>query len=199
MHVAINVTGAGLPAPIIFSWDSHQNGTQVAAPTSFDFDVPSGAGRLIQVLAVYEQTTTQSMIFTYGDVTANLPQGNFSVAVTVSEIGAGSVVTGRVAGRYLTGTDSGPTGIVDVHFNPGGGKPPLIIEKSYIANGWFAFFMLAGANLEYTVNGTKLFGGPVDLNSQMFVPSTANGNLNRIARASLPRRIGHSRGFQLEK
>ncbi len=189
MHVAINVSGPGINVPITYGWSADKNGSQPAAPASFDLEVPSGNGRLIQLLGVYENSTTESLAFSYGDATLNLPAGNVAVSLELSEVGSGNIVAGRAAGRFLTSANSGPTGIVNVRFSPGGGKPPLIVEQSFIANGWFNFFMLAGANLEYEVNGFKLFDGPVDLNSPLFVPNSGNANLDRVARASLPKSV----------
>jgi hypothetical protein len=184
MHVAINVTGPGIASPIIYSWDGHQNGTKLTAPSSFAFDVAQGDSRLVQVLAVYQNETSGTMSFTYGDTTTAISGANVSLTVTMAPIGAGSSVQGQISGRYLTGTDSGPTGIIDVNFNPGGGKRSLIIEKSFMANGWFSVFSLSGVQFEYMMNGVPLFGGPVNLDSAAFVP--AAGNLNQIVRAAIP-------------
>jgi hypothetical protein len=185
MHVAINVTGPGITSPIIFSWDGHQNGTTLAAPSSFAFDVAQGDSRLVQVLAVYQNETSGTMSFTYGDTTTAISGANVALTITMAPIGAGSSVQGQISGRYLTGTDSGPTGIIDVNFNPGGGKRSLIIEKSFMANGWFSVFSLSGVQFEYMLNGTTaLFGGPVNLESAAFIP--AAGNVNQVVRAALP-------------
>ncbi len=199
MHVAINVTGPGINPSVIFSWDAHQNGVEVTAPSSFNFEVPQGEARLIQALAVYEQDTTKSMVFTYGDVTTSMTAAEVSVTISLTEIGAGSVVSGRVSGRVLTSANAGPTGVVDVYFDPGNSKPALIVEKSFIANGWFSFFMLAGATLEYKVggpSGASLFGGPVDLNSPKFIPLAANGNRDQVVRAAMPSFVRENGGVK---
>lgn len=189
MHVAINVTGPGIQNPVIFSWDSHQNGMQTVAPTNFNFNVPKGDNRFIQVLGVYEDPSMGGMLFRYGDSYANLQGGEAAVTVSLGVIGSGLILDGQISGRYLTGPDSGPTGVVEMFFNPGNGKRSLIVDKSFMANGWFSMFSLTGVNLEYKVNGMTLFGGPINLDSPQFFPRAAHGNLDKVMRAALPTRV----------
>jgi hypothetical protein len=177
-HVSINVTGAGIAPAIVKNWDSNKDGnnTATSAPTSFDIDIPQGPGRLIQVLAVYGSSTGKGqMQFYYGDITQDLTASSQSVTVTVSSLGQGTpIVSGRVSGRYLTAPNMGPTSTVDMLFNPPSGKPPMIISNGGIVAGWFQFFALQGAPLSYRLrDGTILFGGPVDLSSPVFNPSSS--------------------------
>ncbi|MGZ3723452.1 MAG: hypothetical protein ACXVA9_11005, partial [Bdellovibrionales bacterium] len=70
---------------------------------------------------------------------------------------------------------SGPSGDVGEYFDPGKGKPPMLIQTESIYNGWFSLFMLNGAPLKYVVSDGKiLFGGPVDLSDSRFASSNSS-------------------------
>lgn len=189
-HVSINVTGTGIAAPIIQTWDACRGCTvQNPTPSSFALTVPSGAGRLIQILAVYEDSETSQMAFYYGDVTKDLNLAEDTAAITVDQVGQGVVTSGRVAGRYFTTTTTGPTGLVDIKYNPGNGKPSLIVDNGVIVNGWFSLFMLSGANLQYVVRDTKevLWGQEVSFDSAPMDPAENSGAyFNQRVRAFIP-------------
>lgn len=188
LHVSINISGSGIPAPIIFNWDNEKSGgsgTPPPAPTSFSVDIPQGPDRLIQVLAVYGDSTNSgggAMQFYYGDVTKTLAAAVEDAPVTVTSVGQGTaIVAGRIQGRYLTSANDGPTGRVDVVYAPPGGKTPMVVERTMIMSGWFQFFGLLGAQLSYRLqDGTSLWGGPVDLSETSFPVSS------RVLRATVP-------------
>lgn len=174
-HVIINASGAGIPSPILFTWDScHDCLNAPPPPTSFTLDIPQGEGRLVQVLAVYMDEASNSMSFYYGDVTAVLNQTAQVLTIPVASLGVSQqIVSGSIAGRYFSAPDVGPTGLVYVKYNPPG-KPSMIIEKSHIINGWFNFFTLKGIDFSYEMDGgLKLFGGPVSSDSAVFTPSSS--------------------------
>jgi hypothetical protein len=189
-HVAINVTGAGITAPVVFSWDSCQGcSTASTTPESFQLEIPSGTGRLVQLLAVYKDSVTSQMVFYYGDSTADLTGGELALNVAISQVGAGNVTSGRVSGRFLETATTGPTGLVDVKYNPGNGKPALIVDQAAIVNGWFSLFMLSGANLQYVLrnNGTMLWGKEMSLDDSEMNPSeNAGAYFDRRVRAFIP-------------
>ncbi|MGZ3797854.1 MAG: hypothetical protein ACXVB1_15895, partial [Pseudobdellovibrionaceae bacterium] len=119
VHVSINVTGSGITAPILLNWDSDKNGSggTTTAPTSFSLDIPQGPDRLIQVLAVYTDSTSPSkaMQFYYGDLTKTLAAAIEDAPVTVTSVGQGAtIISGQRQGRYLTSPTAGPTGRVDI-------------------------------------------------------------------------------------
>ncbi|HEY8271116.1 MAG TPA: hypothetical protein VIG33_09540 [Pseudobdellovibrionaceae bacterium] len=190
IHVSINISGSGIQTPIVFNWDSEKKGlagTTTTAPTSFSFDIPQGPDRLIQVLAVYGDSTSPNsdggaMQFYYGDVTKTLAAAVEDAPVTVASVGQGTaIISGQIQGRYLTSAGEGPTGQVDIVYIPPGGKTPMVVERSMIMNGWFQFFGLLGAQLGYRLqDGTFLWGGPVDLSEASFPPS------GQVMRAALP-------------
>lgn len=188
-HVVINVSGEGILRPILFTWNACQMCTERSAPSSFALDVPSGSNRLIQVLAVYASETTKQMRFFYGDKLQNLVSAEESADIPITSVSANSaIVSGQLAGRYLTSTTTGPTGPLLVTYTPPG-KPSLIIERSFMVNGWFQVFGLAGLPLGYRhASGGLLFDKEVDLNDPAFTGS------EKILKASVP--VHHRKQFE---
>jgi hypothetical protein len=184
-HVVINVTGPGIDSPILLTWDGHHDGGPTPTPPEFKLEVPQGDGRLVQVLAIYQSSEGSSLSFFYGDAAGIVLKSNTTtnVPVTVTSIGQGNpIISGTIWGRYLTAVDTGPTGELAVRYNPGAGKPSLLVQESMIANGWFEVPALSGASLEYvTDSGVKLFDGPVSLEDPRFNPAPATENLMRIS------------------
>ncbi|MBS1969165.1 MAG: hypothetical protein JSU04_02605 [Bdellovibrionales bacterium] len=190
-HVSINVTGTGISVPQILTWDNCQDcSAPTIIPASFDMAVPMGAGRLIQILAVYKDSSTNQMSFYYGDVTKDLTSSEATtVAIDVAKVGSGNITGGRVAGRYFNTATGGPTGLIDIKYNPGSGKQPLIVDKASIVNGWFSMFMLSGASLQYSIRqtGEVLWGQELSLESPMFDPAQNSGAyFDQRVRALLP-------------
>jgi hypothetical protein len=189
-HVSINASGSGIANSVLASWDycsDCSNSTPIVGP--FSIDVPSGTGRLIQVLAVYKDSTTNQMIFYYGDATADLNGGDLNLDVNVSQVGQGNITSGHVSGRYFTTATGGPTGVVDIKYNPGSSKPSMVVERGWIANGWFNVFMLSGATLQYVVRetGDVLWGQEMSFESAEMMPSANSGAyFDQRVRANLP-------------
>lgn len=190
-HVSINISGIGLSSPIVFNWDSENNGpagsVTTTAPTSFSFDIPKGPDRLFQILAVYSDSSSNSgsMQFYYGDQIKSMVAATEEVPINISSVGQSStIISGRIQGRYLTSPSEGPTGRVDIVYFPPGGKSPMIVDRSMILSGWFQFFGLIGAQFGYRLqDGSLLWGGPVDLSETSFPVS------DKVLRATLPSHI----------
>lgn len=189
-HVSINATGPGMATPVVYGWDScHDCANPPSAPASFQLGVPSGSGRLIQVLAVYRDPATDQMIFYYGDSTADLNGTEITLDVGVFQVGQGNITSGRVSGRYFTSATEGPTGAIDIKYNPGNGKPALIVDQASIVNGWFNLFMLSGASLQYVLRqtGEMLWGQEMSLESPAMDPAENSGAyFDQRVRAYLP-------------
>lgn len=185
-HVVINVTGAGMN-PFVFNWDKHSS---PVAPNEFFFDFQQGSGRLVQVLAVYQDATTQAMSFYYGDTTADFNTSAVTLFINVSSLSSGYTASGKVAGRYLTAANSGPTGGVDITYTPPN-RPPMIIERSFIYNGWFNLFGLSDVDMTYRLfDGTILFGGPVRLGDTAIFPNSSG----RIVKLQMPLHLSERDG-----
>jgi hypothetical protein len=183
-HVVINVTGDSM-LPIFYDWDSCRNClTAQAAPSAFEVDIPKGQNRLIQVIAVYKNSTSNSMDIYYGDVTTSLSDPTATVTVNVTSVAASTVISGRVMGRYFTTASQGPTGILRAFFDPGNGKPKMLVDSNQMINGWFNTMVLSGISLSYhVINETTdidLWNGPVSLESSVFSTS------NFVTKAGIP-------------
>jgi hypothetical protein len=202
MRLMINVSGPGISNPIVFVWENPCRESQdadlfsaaCAPPPSFSFQVPSGDSRLIQVLGVYIDMSTQGMAFYYGDVAKKVSGATDSAEVTISNANGLSVaIDGQISGRYLVGDNVGPTGELEIRYTPPG-RPSMIVDRDFMFSGWFSVFGLAGIEMDYVVRpisgapAFSLFGGPTSLNSSRFtVPgATALGENVRVGRAALP-------------
>lgn len=163
VHVVINVSGPGFPT-VVFNWDKKGAfGTNLTPPSQFTLDVPSASSALVQLIAVYEDSSNKSLSFYYGDVSQSLSGSEMSVPITVSLMGGSSGEEGEVQGRYLSTASGGPTGRLLMMIRPSNGSPPMVIQESSIVNGWFNVFALSGQAFDYVVNGASLFGGPKSL------------------------------------
>jgi hypothetical protein len=178
-HVIINVTGPGIVEPIVQTWDSSE-GSEV--PSSFTVQIPNGEARLIQFLGVYKNSD-EGMLFYYGDTFRAIKIDGEIIDLQVSSLSSGAAIEGHISGRYLTSADAGPTGEVKIKLFPPN-KPPLLVMKEGIYNGWFNFFVLDGdATLKMgyeLADGTLLWGRPVSLMDNEFQPG------QNVLRAAIP-------------
>lgn len=160
-HVVINVSGAGIANPIVYSWDSDDG--RNPTPSAFTLNVPSGADRLVQVLALYGVEGQAGELFTYGDAKIAI-QSDTMVTVKVEPI-AENVSSSQILGRWVDGSIStdvyGPTTQVIMRYRPPGGKPPMYVHAAEMFGGLISLFVLdgpAGAGFEYvTTEGLNLF------------------------------------------
>ena len=160
-RVMINVSGPSLPNPVVYIWDSSQAGSGTAPPGSFSFTVTQGSGYLVQVLAILQPTGSNgsgSMVFLYGDSTQNLTSAVAGVSVSLAQIGTSSATSaqGAIAGRWLSSSGVGPTGRVNIFYQPPG-KPAMIVTKGEIFGGWFQWIALESISFSYALeDGTTL-------------------------------------------
>lgn len=148
--IIVNITGPGIASPIYWQWDKHRKSGETA-PTGIELPgVPRGTDRLIQVLVVFEGGG--AIQFYYGDTLTALASEYNPVAIKVNALG-GSAGHGSVAGRYLRADGTGPTGRVEMRFQPPG-KPAMVVEYEYIYSGWFRFFALPTSNFTYRLMST---------------------------------------------
>ncbi len=167
-HLVVNVTASDMP-PIYISKDSCNSGNCAAAGLSnqFTVEIPKGSDRSFQVLAVYQDSVTTGMTFYYGDTVKTLSNSDETVAISLTNVGISNSYGGSISGRYIdsTGFIQGPTGVVFMKYNPPNNKPPMVIDRESIVNGWFNFFGLNNVKFTYVLeNGRVLFDGPMALN-----------------------------------
>ncbi|OQW49932.1 MAG: hypothetical protein A4S09_11865 [Proteobacteria bacterium SG_bin7] len=149
-----------MPNDVVWSWDAHQGGNIVSPPANIMLDIPKGPDRLFQILVVSENENGQ-MQFLYGDTVKTLAASAEDVSVSVASIGSGGEEA-EIGGRYLTGDNVGPTGDLELMFQPPGlNRPAMKIFNTVMVNGWFQLFMISGAPFTYrwVHNGATLFSG----------------------------------------
>ena len=184
IHVSISITAADIPQGFHQIWESCRNcfGTLPPPPTQFAMQspIPSGKARLTQLFAAYRDSSTGQTLFYYGEQTQDFDKETVVVYVPLAQLNSETgnpIVEGRVAGRYLTGTDSGPTGRVAMKYVPPGiNKQAMLVGHEEIINGWFNFFMPSGVSFSYTVEKTDevLWGGPVSTDSTAIQPANSS-------------------------
>lgn len=154
---------------------------------NLEFEIDTGKETVFQVLAVYE--AGQQTVFYYGDTSQTVTTtGNVPVALAKL---SSSIVVGHASGRYFTGVDKGPTGVVDVLFEPPG-RLPLRLESSVILNGWFDMLMMWGQPLKYVVHDAEkgelvLWNKPMALDAPEMDPYSGSAALeNRLMKVFYP-------------
>ena len=120
------------------------------------------------------------MLFYYGDATLDFNSATITANIPITKINQTTTISGQVMGRYFTTATGGPTGPVNTTYAPPG-KPDMIIETSFIYDGWFSFMGMTDVEFTYRMaDGTKIFGGPVKLSNAMFESS------NRVFKVAVP-------------
>ena len=154
-HIVVNVSGAGFPS-IDLSIDPDK-----LESDQLVLDVPSGSNRLFQVIAVYFDSSTASMMFYYGDTVQSLTGGSRDIVINVKSLNQTSSQQAQITGRWLgyDTTPQYPTGELRVMYRPPNGRPAMTIEKSSMVSGWFTAFSLQGLQFDYvvrTISGEKI-------------------------------------------
>lgn len=164
-RIMINISGPGIEKPLVQIWNTHTGETP---PSSFEFVVPRGSKRLVQVFAItrdfYYRPTGEFVTeglesFFYGDTTKDLanPTEDIEIAVNEMSLGSQGLGEGVISGRYLDQDGTGPTGKVHMFFKPPN-APPMIVAEDEIHGGWFEFFRMDGVNFFYVLeDGRRLF------------------------------------------
>lgn len=178
-HIVVNVTGPGISSSILYVWDQcHGCVAPLAVPIHY-LEVPTGTDRLVQALAVYKDQSGGTSVY-YGDAVASLSKSEETLSISMTSIFTGStLISGAIAGRYLTTASSGPTGQLEIRYQPPNDRPALILEKTEIVSGWFTALAVKGIAFRYVVAGTglDLFGKAVDLADSVFTPSDRVANV----------------------
>lgn len=187
-HLVINVSGGGIPAVILYTWSACRDCAGPQPVPEHVIEVPSGSGRLIQVLALYSNTSSNLSKFYYGDQSADLAGGDVSVNIPVLSLtGEIPLASGSINGRWIDGQDGngadfGPSGSIDIRYQPEG-KPAMLVERSGILDGWFTAFGLANIPLRYVISESNrdLFGQAVELYGTSGIALS-----DRVAKFSIP-------------
>lgn len=178
--LTINVSGPGIANPIYFQWERDSNPIPPRVVT-LPF-VPRGNDRLVQVLAIYEDGG--AMAFYYGDQRINITSDIANAEIEVqNEATVQNLVAGKIVGRFLTGPNTGYTGVINMRFNPPSGAPSMIASKTEFFSGWGELFSLSTSLVSYSLNnGTPIYEGMTNASLALYRPL----NMARAARIHIP-------------
>lgn len=185
-RVMINITGPGIAVPIVYIWEMNRDSNSVGQepPATVELSVPKGSDRLIQVLAILQEINSAGsdgdspMTFYYGDTVRAISQSSEAVDITLANQGTSGNTQGSVSGRYFDGSGT-PTDLVDMLYNPGAGRPLMIVETGFIFGGWFHIFALKGVPFTY-----RLRNRGIALFENLMPDSLATST--RVGRATIP-------------
>ena len=185
-RVMVTVTANGVPQLAV--WE--RNNQNSAAPQlAFDFNVPATTGSiLVQALIVVQ---TDGMNFFYAESSPSASQS--SVDLNLEQIGTPSAGTGGIAGRLLSSSSAGPTGIINIYLALPG-RNPMLVTRSEAFAGWFDVFATQdpATPMKYAfADGTPLLpGGALDsfsvLKNGLFDLPSAAVNSTRTMRVFFP-------------
>ncbi len=183
-YAAVNVSGDKMDK-IICSYDheirSSQGGCKFnanEAGTTLDItidDVTNGDGRLFQVLLAYDTSTGGSVSFKYAEGLSRVPADGNSLTLTLQDIG-GTQGGGKVYGRYLDGSGSGPTDIVNVVMTPKEGSPSMVIQQAEMYAGWFRAFALETTTFDYILKTSQVSIFTQPMNKSTFTTKAGNSS-----------------------
>ncbi len=180
--LAVNISGEGISS-VIYAKKEHGDfkelGTEITP--EIELEVPVGKQRLFQLVAAYSNASDQIEI-KYGTATADLTSTTNQLSMTISSLG--NFEGGHIAGRFLTGPDVGPTGIVNISLIPVVGHRSFTLFKTHIINGWFDFFASKNFDVSYELEGGMPILSKIKLNED-FLPASLGGN-TQIARIVRP-------------
>lgn len=151
--------------------------------------IPTSKATIIQFIGVYKDDAGK-MIFSYGDTTVNTDVTGIipaDIASTVFSTTGGQQV--KFGGRYLTGTNAGPTGSLLTYFQPPDAAKPLVaVERSEMIDGYFSAFAIEGSAglppmftykvLDHVTKTETPIWTNVNSSSAMFTSSDPNSNIN---------------------
>ena len=183
--VIINISGDGFPTIAETFEDPlgmDSQGTELSGTVEIS-EVPVGVNRTIQVLALYRESNNSLTVHFANTLVEVDSDGPNEFPLTVASLGV--FKGGSIVGRYLTGTDTGPTGRVKTSFSAVG-HPELkvIFEQTDILNGWFNFFASENFLMTYTMDdGTQIFK---DVTLDSLAPLTGGTPVKNIARVHRP-------------
>lgn len=179
--LAVNISGEGI-ASTIYAKKEHgdfsEEGTEISS--EIELEVPVGKQRFFQVVAAYSDSD-EDIEIKYGTTTVDLTSSTNLVSLSITSLG--EFKGGHIAGRFLTGTNSGPTGVVNINLIPVPGLRAFTLFKTHITNGWFDFFASKNFEITYEMEG----GGPLLSNIKLdddFLPAslTSSSQVVRIVR-----------------
>ena len=176
----LNIRGGGAPTFVRrMEVDTDDGITEDDILTFTIEDPPEGNDKLIQFMGVYEDESSGSLVFYYGDQNININGGEINLNLPANVFGGSTGKEGHVSGRMLSsqGPDTGPTGKLTLSFQPPDGKPAMEVIDFEIWDGWFSIFAIDSPTTGFTYTlketGEVLFDS-VNLNSSHFNPASGS-------------------------
>ncbi|UOF01552.1 hypothetical protein [Bdellovibrio reynosensis] len=157
-HLVIQVTAPDMPEPILIIKDAGHSSDGTSIGTEFPVDIPSGSGRLIQVLAGYSAgENDDGALILYGDITKVLTGSTETVPVVLNPIVSETSEEAHIRGRFLDSNNSGPTGEIKMVYRPAN-KPAMVVDKDIIIGGWFELMAFKDIPMDYILpDGSLMF------------------------------------------
>jgi hypothetical protein len=152
----VNVEGSSFSKIVVDKKHSNMSepGTQINPIITVE--VPTGPNRKFQIFAVYREPGGE-MSAQFGSTVVDLNSAEPPpVVITLSP--PANFKAGSLVGRYLTDSNSGPSGKVNISLKFPNTEQRIQIGTGEILNGWFDFFASENFKMTYTLeNGTVLF------------------------------------------
>lgn len=132
-------------------------------------NVQLGTSYFIQFLAVFDNSLTGGTKVSYGYAQGTV-QRQTDINITAQNISLSDTMI-RVAGRYMSGFNAGPTGKIIASFIPALNHPPIEFDSFEMINGWFEAMapdadpFLGAVRLSF--NGGVLFDNLASTNPQL--------------------------------
>lgn len=188
--VVVNVSGE---FPLIKTMRMSDKFSDAAEEVSNEvvLEVPQGPARKITVFAIY-RTSTGTLEAQNGTVTADI-FGIDPPPITISMTNLGQFKGGSIVGRYLTATDSGPTGRVTITIDDPIKGVKVDLFETEILNGWIDAFMSQNFKMSYRMasDGTAL-SGLQNISIDSMTPTSADPTRARFYRPSNYYRLNNS-------
>lgn len=147
-------------------------------------EVPSGPKRKIQIMAIYKLASDSTMEMQYGSVVSDLI-GAAPPPITVNLANLGTFKGGTIAGRYLTGANSGPTGRIIVNIKHLASGLDMDLMEGEMLDGWFNLFVSENFPTSYRFELGLPILGMQDISIDNLVPLSGGGS-NNLARLHRP-------------
>ncbi|MCC7405089.1 MAG: hypothetical protein IT288_11885 [Bdellovibrionales bacterium] len=172
VKVSINVRTPADGSLIVAGWEPlhHDGATTEAPPQDYIVSAKQGAGQIVQIIIVTESESGGTG-FDYGDAVVNVQPGDNFVEITTTTL-AESEPSAEAGVRYLYADGTGPTGPVDMLYQPPNGKPMMVVHELYAVGGWMNLHLFQTTPLQYRLRTTgEMLFGDVNFSHPDFVSS----------------------------
>jgi hypothetical protein len=181
--LVVNVSGNDFKTIVLSQRHAsfEENNTELS--NEITVEVPAGEKRQFQIMAIYRDSSANSIVLQYGSTLADLNAEQSTLNLSLNNIGV--FKGGSLVGRYLTGINSGPTGKVTISMNPPGGLE-IIFDEGEILNGWFNFFASENIPITYRLEDGSLVFNKSNITLDNILPLTGGTLTSNVTRFKRP-------------